>query len=47
MNKKNNTDLIFDFIKSKQETSYSEIIKNFTEINESTIVRNLNKLAIE
>lgn len=43
----NNLNNIFDFIKSSNKISYSEIIKKFSNIDETTITRNLNKLQKE
>jgi Fic family protein len=43
----NNLNKIFDFIKPKNKVSYSEILKNFSNIAETTITRNLNKLQNE
>jgi DNA-binding HxlR family transcriptional regulator len=42
-----NIELILNFIKFKKEANYSEILLNFQNINESTLVRNLNKLVSE
>lgn len=44
--KKNNITNIYDFIKSFNKISYSEIINNFPNITESTITRNLSKLIL-
>jgi len=41
------TQSIFDFIKKKETLTYSELLKNFSDINESTLTRNLNKLINE
>lgn len=38
---------IFDFIRKKEDISYSELSKKFSLINESTLSRNLNKLIHE
>ena len=39
-----NIDFIYDFIKQKKEVQFSDIKLNFLDINESTVVRSLNKL---
>lgn len=43
----NNLHQIFDFIQSKSKVPYSEILKKFTSIAETTITRNLAKLQKE
>lgn len=43
----NNLNSIFDFIKLKTKISYTEIVKSFSNIAETTITRNLNKLQKE
>ncbi len=47
MSKTSNQILIFDFIKSKDKLAYKDILLEFQTIDESTIVRNLNKLIEE
>ena len=43
-----NIDLIFNFIKKDfEKIQFSELKKEFSNISESTLIRNLNKLILE